>query len=103
MLAFFLRMFYNYKAFENCICRSGGMADASDSKSDGSDTVWVRVPPSAPTKKDYTLCMVFLYIYDKNKKQTQVILGLLYFYFPNRAFNSAVKFLPYSIKPRLFG
>ena len=31
--------------------RSGGMADASDSKSDGSDTVWVRVPPSAPTKK----------------------------------------------------
>ena len=24
------------------------MADASDSKSDGSDTVWVQVPPSAP-------------------------------------------------------
>ena len=33
------------------ICRSGGMADATDSKSVGSDTVWVQVPPSAPVKR----------------------------------------------------
>ena len=59
MLAFFLRMFYNYKAFENCICRSGGMADASDSKSDGSDTVWVQVPPSAPKKEQARACSFF--------------------------------------------
>ena len=32
--------------------RSGGMADATDSKSVGSDTVWVQVPPSAPKIKD---------------------------------------------------
>ena len=34
------------------ICRSGGMADAMDSKSIGSNTVWVQVPPSAPNKKN---------------------------------------------------
>ena len=28
--------------------RSDGMADVTDSKSVGSDTVWVQVPPSAP-------------------------------------------------------
>ena len=27
------------------------LADVTDSKSVGSDTVWVRVPPSAPAKK----------------------------------------------------
>ena len=30
--------------------RCGGMADATDSKSVGSDTVWVQVPPPAPEK-----------------------------------------------------
>ncbi len=37
------------------ICRSGGMADASDSKSDVGDNVWVRVPPSAPNKNKTNL------------------------------------------------
>ena len=31
------------------LCGCGGMADASDSKSDGGDLVWVQVPPSAGT------------------------------------------------------
>ena len=43
---------YNNKAFES---RSGGMADATDSKSVGSDTVWVQVPPSAPNKNKTNL------------------------------------------------
>ena len=29
------------------------MADATDSKSVGSDTVWVQVPPSAPKKRTF--------------------------------------------------
>ena len=29
------------------LCRSGGMADAADSKSAGGNIVWVQVPPSA--------------------------------------------------------
>ncbi len=29
-------------------CRSGGMADAADSKSVGRKAVWVRLPPAAP-------------------------------------------------------
>ena len=36
------------------------LADASDSKSDGSDTVWVQVPPSAP-KKGTSICL-FLFL-----------------------------------------
>ena len=40
---------------QTTICRSGGMADASDSKSDVGDNVWVRVPPSAP-KTTSNLC-----------------------------------------------
>ena len=31
------------------------MADATDSKSVGSDTVWVQVPPSAPNKNKTNL------------------------------------------------
>ena len=34
----------------NHFCRSGGMADATDSKSVVGDNVWVQVPPSAPKK-----------------------------------------------------
>gem|GEM_PF-3621488 len=34
-------------------CRSGGMADASDSKSDVGNNVWVQVPPSAPMEELY--------------------------------------------------
>ena len=41
-LAFARGMCYNIQAR-----RSGGMADAADSKSVGSDVVWVQVPPSA--------------------------------------------------------
>ena len=35
------------------------LADASDSKSDGSDTVWVQVPPSAPKKEQAPACSFF--------------------------------------------
>jgi hypothetical protein len=31
-------------------CRSGGMADAADSKSVARKGVWVRLPPPAPSK-----------------------------------------------------
>ena len=43
--------------------RSGGMADATDSKSVGSDTVWVQVPPSAPKNKRYLWCLLFFYFH----------------------------------------
>lgn len=32
------------------MCRCDGMVDVADSKSAGSDTVWVQVPPSAPRR-----------------------------------------------------
>ena len=35
---------------ENSMCWCGGMADASDSKSDTGNSVWVQVPPPAPNK-----------------------------------------------------
>ena len=41
-------IFEQLQATIKIICRSGEMADASDSKSDVGDNVWVRVPPSAP-------------------------------------------------------
>ena len=34
------------------MCRSGGMADASDSKSDAGNSVWVQVPSPASRKKE---------------------------------------------------
>ena len=60
MLAFFCDIAYNNKAFDR---RSGGMADATDSKSVGSDTVWVQVPPSAPKIKD-TDCGIFYFLFN---------------------------------------
>ena len=39
-------------------CRSGGMEDAADSKSAGSNTVGVRIPPPAPSKPSPTLTSV---------------------------------------------
>ena len=50
MLAFFYRINYNNKAFRN----NAGvveLADALDSKSSGSDTVWVQLPPPAPKNR----------------------------------------------------
>ncbi len=35
-------------------CRSGGMEDAADSKSAGSNTVGVRIPPPAPIRRSPT-------------------------------------------------
>ncbi len=36
------------------------MADVTDSKSVGSNTVWVQVPPPAPEKNDKFILAVFL-------------------------------------------
>lgn len=36
-------------------CRSGGMADAEDSKSSEGDFVWVQLPPPAPTWQSIVL------------------------------------------------
>lgn len=44
-----------YNIISEFICRSGGMADAVDSKSTGSDIVRVQVPSPAPlTSKFYS-------------------------------------------------
>ena len=60
MLDFFDIIDYNNKAFASELRRSGGMADATDSKSVGSDTVWVQVPPSAPKNKRHPVgCLLF--------------------------------------------
>ena len=58
------------------------MADVTDSKSVGSDTVWVRVPPSAPLFKssqtlDRTGFASFLFC----------VVGLILFSFYKAAFN----------------
>ena len=47
------------RRFNTCWC--GGMADASDSKSDVGDNMWVQVPPPAPMGLLRTLCgVIFL-------------------------------------------
>lgn len=45
-----LTFFYNIVYINNVtgICRNGGMVDAADSKSAGSNTVWVQVPFPVP-------------------------------------------------------
>ena len=43
--------------------RSGGMADATDSKSVGSDTVWVQVPPSAPKNTEHLIGAPYFFDY----------------------------------------
>ena len=43
------------------ICWCGGMADARDLKSRGSNTVWVRLPPPAPSAKT-ALLLVFAFL-----------------------------------------
>ncbi len=46
LLDFLVKMvYYNTVHFVECSC--GGMADALDSGSSGSDTVWVQVPSTA--------------------------------------------------------
>ena len=60
MLAFFSKLHYNDKAFR--CCRSGGMADATDSKSVGSDTVWVQVPPSAPKNTKHSIVFGIFFV-----------------------------------------
>ena len=68
MLDFFDIIDYNNKAFVSELRRSGGMADATDSKSVGSDTVWVQVPPSAPGNKRYQNGISYFFI---QRKQSQ--------------------------------
>ena len=48
------------------------LADVTDSKSVGSDTVWVRVPPSAPKKNDYSDRMVVLFCVCVRKDATSL-------------------------------
>ena len=38
------------------------MVDEADSKSVGSDTVWVRVPPPAPSKEGQETILVLLFL-----------------------------------------
>ena len=55
------------------IRRCDGMADVTDSKSVGSDTVWVRVPPPAPSKKGREMRPFLLFILNLSKTwQTSV-------------------------------
>ena len=62
---------YIIKKLSMKLRRSGGMADATDSKSVGSDTVWVQVPPSAPKIKDTNSGILYFFIIH------------LQFFFPN--------------------
>ena len=41
----------NFREFLDKMCRCDGMVDVADSKSAGGDSVWVRVPPPAPSSE----------------------------------------------------
>ena len=51
------KILYNIKVISRC----DGMADVTDSKSVGGNTVWVQVPPPAPLK-ECILQYVLLYL-----------------------------------------
>lgn len=48
------------KLYSACMCWCGGMADASDSKSDVGDNMWVQVPPPAPMELSFCGSSIFL-------------------------------------------
>jgi hypothetical protein len=52
-----------YANIINVMCRSGGMADALDSKSSEQPLVRVRVPPSAPKENPHRLLCGFLFFF----------------------------------------
>ena len=58
MLAKRVKMMYNIKV----PCRRDGMADVTDSKSVGGDTVWVQVPPPAPSDLYYLYRSLFVFL-----------------------------------------
>ena len=48
----FFEVYYIISTVANIVSRCDGMADVTDSKSVGGDTVRVQVPPPAPKKHD---------------------------------------------------
>ena len=50
-----------YKLLNLLTCRSGGMADAPDSKSGRGNPVGVQVPPPAPNPSDFTRSRIHLF------------------------------------------
>ena len=58
------------------------MADVTDSKSVGSDTVWVRVPPPAPSKKGREMRPFLLFIFEFLKDMADICFECLPFYLP---------------------
>ena len=53
----------------------GGMADASDLKSGGGNTVWVQVPSSPPYEKKETVLNGFFIFVFRLKKVTSVTIN----------------------------
>ena len=60
---------FRYNSF--VMGRCDGMADVTDSKSVGSDTVWVRVPPPAPKRKRRPMGVFFFLVPVGNAEPVQ--------------------------------
>ncbi len=53
------------------------MADVTDSKSVGGNTVWVQVPPPAPIKNDTFECRFLLLTWDLKPMRVRAFLYIL--------------------------
>ena len=60
-------------------CWRGGMADASDSKSDVGDNMWVQVPPPAP-KRRFDTCCVKPFFVELSPKRTFTFCKVQYIF-----------------------